>query len=244
MTFKIVLLPPGIGEDWPSKIRASVPGIQVEAFSGPQDAAAAIVDADAAYGTVPPDLLARARRLRWIAASRAGLGGEWFYDELVRSPVVVTNLRGIRNESLARHVMAFLLAFGHRLDHYLPQQQARCWQRGPAMLDLARESALIVGLGGAGAEIARLCTAFGMQVMGVDPRVTMLTEGFATLVTPDELDADLAHADFVILTTPETPQTLGLFNAARFGAMKRGAYFIDIGCGKCLVIDDLPAGLA
>jgi phosphoglycerate dehydrogenase-like enzyme len=43
------------------------------------------------------------------------------------------------------------------------------WKRGPAMLDLARKSALIVGLGGAGAEAARLCAAFDMTVTGIDP---------------------------------------------------------------------------
>jgi phosphoglycerate dehydrogenase-like enzyme len=145
MSFTMVLLPPDIGTDWPRKIQAAVPGIHVESFARPQDAAKAIVDADAAYGTVPRELLAQAKRLRWIAAPRAGLGGDWFYDELVRSPVVVTNLRGIYNESLARHIMAFVLAFAHRFDHYLPQQRAGRWQRGPAMLDLAQKSALIVG---------------------------------------------------------------------------------------------------
>jgi phosphoglycerate dehydrogenase-like enzyme len=244
MSFKMVLLPPDIGDDWPAKIRSVVPGIEVEAFANPHDARAAIVDADAAYGTVPRELLVSATRLRWIAAPRAGLGGEWFYEELVKSPVVVTNLRGIYNESLAHHVMAFVLAFAHRLDHYLPQQQARRWQRGPAMLDLGRKSVLIVGVGGAGAEVARLCAAFSMRVTGVDPRVTAPTAGLAALVTPDRLDAELADADFVVLTTPETPQTLGLFNAARFGAMKGGAYFINIGRGRCVVTDDLVAALA
>ena len=244
MSFRMILLPPDIGEDWPAKIRLAVPGIHVESFERPQDAANAIVDADAAYGTVPRELLARARRLRWIAAPRAGLGGDWFYDELVNSPVVVTNLRGIYNESLARHIMAFVLAFAHRLDHYLPQQQARRWQRGPAMLDLARQSALIVGVGGAGVEAARLCAAFGMRVTGVDPRLTAPPEGMSALVTPDRLDAELADADFVILTTPETPRTLRLFDAARFAAMKRGAYFINIGRGACVVTDDLVAALA
>jgi phosphoglycerate dehydrogenase-like enzyme len=244
MSFKMVLLPPDIGEDWPAKLRSAVPGIRVDSFADPRDAAEAIVDADAAYGTVPRELLARAKRLRWIAAPRAGLGGDWFYDELVRSPVVVTNLRGIYNQSLAHHVMAFVLSFAHRLDHYLPQQQAGRWQRGPAMIDLARKSALIVGVGGAGAETARLCAAFGMRVRGVDPRVTALSEGLTALATPDRLDAELADADFVVLTTPETPQTVGLFDAARFGAMKRGAYFINIGRGACVVTDALVAALA
>jgi phosphoglycerate dehydrogenase-like enzyme len=244
MSYKMILLPPDIGEGWPAKIRQAVPGIDVESFDNPQDAAAAIVDADAAYGTVPRELLARAKRLRWIAAPRAGLGGDWFYDELVKSPVVVTNLRGIYNESLAHHIMAFVLAFAHRLDHYLPQQRERRWQRGPAMLDLAKKTALVVGVGGAGAETARLCAAFGMRVIGVDPRVTAPSEGLSALVTPDRLDAQLADADFVILTTPETPQTLRLFDAGRFGAMKRGAYFINIGRGACVVTEDLVAALA
>jgi phosphoglycerate dehydrogenase-like enzyme len=244
MSYKMILLPPDIGADWPAKIRQAVPGIHVESFEKPQDAAAAIVDADAAYGTVPRELLARAQRLRWIAAPRAGLGGDWFYDELVKSPVVVTNLRGIYNESLAHHIMAFVLAFAHRLDHYLPQQRARRWQRGPAMLDLGRKSALVVGVGGAGAETARLCAAFGMRVVGVDPRLGAPTEGLSALVTPDRLDGELANADFVILTTPETPQTLRLFDAARFAAMKPGAYFINIGRGACVVTEDLVAALA
>src|SRR5262249_31742259 len=72
MSFKMVLLPPDIGADWPDKIRQAVPGAQVEAFQEPAAAREAIVDADAAYGTVPRELLARAAKLRWIAAPRAG----------------------------------------------------------------------------------------------------------------------------------------------------------------------------
>ena len=244
MSFRMILLPPDIGDDWLAKIRSTVAGVHVEAFQTPEDATEAIVEADAAYGTVPRGLLARAKRLRWIAAPRAGLGGDWFYDELVKSPIVVTNMRGIYNESLARHIMAFVLAFAHRLDHYLPQQRGRRWQRGPGMLDLAQKTALIVGVGGAGAETARLCAAFGMRVIGVDPRVTVPPEGMSVLVTPDRLDAQLADADFVILTTPESPQTLRLFDAARFAAMRYGAYFINIGRGACVVTEDLVAALA
>jgi phosphoglycerate dehydrogenase-like enzyme len=97
-------------------------------LSSIQDAAEDIVDADAVYGTMPPELLARATKLRWICAARAGLGGAWFYDELVEGDVIVTNMRGSYNEHLAGHAVAFLLAFARRFDHYLPQKQ---WRRGP-----------------------------------------------------------------------------------------------------------------
>ena len=75
MSFKILLLAPDVDPSWPEKIRRAVPGVVVKAFVDPKDAAEDIVDADATYGTVPPELLVRATKLRGICAARAGLGG-------------------------------------------------------------------------------------------------------------------------------------------------------------------------
>src|SRR5215510_7203032 len=165
------------------------------------------------------ELMKRAKKLRWICAARAGLGGAWFYDALVKSDVVVTNMRGSYNEHLAGHAVAFLLAFARRFDHYLPQ---RHWQRGPEMIDLPKKTVLIVGVGGAGSEASKLCAALGMRVLGIDPRVTEPPVGMADLATPDRLEERLGEADFVILTTPETPDTVGMFNTRLFARMKRG----------------------
>ena len=241
MSFKILLLSPDVDSSWPEKIRRAVPGILVKAFSDPQDARDDIADADAAYGTVPPELLARARKLRWICAARAGLGGAWFYDALVKSDIVVTNMRGSYNVHLAAHAVAFLLAFARRFEHYLPQKR---WQRGPQMIDLPAQTALIVGVGGAGAEASKLCAALGMRVLGIDPRVTEPPAGMDDLAAPDRLEERLGEADFVILTTPETPDTVGMFDARLFARMKRGAYFINIARGRCVVTQDLVAALS
>ncbi|MGH2586551.1 MAG: D-2-hydroxyacid dehydrogenase [Dehalococcoidia bacterium] len=243
MAFKMVLLPPNVRDDWPAKIQRVVPGAVVKAFAQPSDAQREIEDADAAYGTVPPELLARAKKLRWIAAPLAGLGGDWFYDALVESDVTITNLRGVYNEHLAAQIMAFVLAFARRFDDYLPQQAEGVWKRNRPMLDLPSTTALIVGVGGAGGEAARLCAAFGMRVIGVDPRVRERPERVSELVTPDALDDRLGEADFVILTTPETPETRGMFDVRRFSRMKRGAYFINIGRGACVVTNDLVEAL-
>lgn len=240
MSFKIVLLPPDVSPTWVEKIQRAVPGAVAKAFADPRDALADIEDADAAYGTVPPDLLAHAGQLRWICAARAGLGRDWFYDALVKSDVVVTNMRGSYNESLSAHAVAFLLAFARRFDHYLPRKR---WERGPQMIDLPSQTVLIVGVGGAGAEAAKLCAALGMRVVGADPRVTVLPPGMAELITPDRLEERLGEADFVIVTTPETPETLGMFNARLFSRTKRRAYFINIARGGCVVTDDLIAAL-
>jgi phosphoglycerate dehydrogenase-like enzyme len=185
----------------------------------------------------------RAKKLRWIAAPGAGLGPDWYYKELIESPVVVTNTRGIFNEHLAAHTMAFILAFARRFDHYLPFQAQHVWNPGEKMIGLDDKTALIVGVGGSGAEISRLCAAFGMRTLGVDPRETNPPVGMETLATPDRLDAMLGSADFVILTVPESPETIDMFDAHRFGLMKAGSYFINVGRGACVVTDDLVAAL-
>src|SRR5262245_4928966 len=122
MSFKIVLLPPGVQSEWPEQIRGAVPGAEVVVCPSAEVAMEAIVDADAAYGTVPRELLMRAQRLRWIQAPAAGPPAGWYYPELVAHPAVVTNQRGIYNDHLAAHIMAFTLAFARGFQVYLPQQ--------------------------------------------------------------------------------------------------------------------------
>ena len=240
MSFTMLLLSPDADPAWPAKIRQAVPGARAKICADPKDALADIESADAVFGAVPPELFARAKKLRWICANRAGLGGAYFYDALVKSDVVVTGMHGSYNEHLSTHAVAFLLAFARRFDHYLPQKR---WERGPGMIHLPGKTVLIVGVGGSGSEASKQCAAFGMRVLGIDPRIKELPTGMAELDTPERLEERLGEADFVIVTTPETPDTLGMFNARLFSRMKRGAYFINIARGRCVVTQDLIAAL-
>src|ERR1700751_1468721 len=199
MSFTILLLSPEADPSWAEKIRQAIPGAIAKVFADPGDALADIETADAAYGTVPPELFGRAKKLRWICASRAGLGGAYFYDALVKSDVVVTGMHGSYNEHLSTHAVAFLLAFARRFDHYLPQKR---WRRGPGMIDLPSQTVLIVGVGGAGSEASKQCAAFGMRVLGIDPRVTQPPLGMTDLATPDRLEGRLGGGDFGHRTTP------------------------------------------
>jgi phosphoglycerate dehydrogenase-like enzyme len=243
MSFKLVLLPPVNQERWAETVRAAVPEARVVVCRDTAQAAEEIVDADAAFGTVPPDLLARATRLRWLQAPMAGPPAGWYYPELVEHPAVVTNMREIFNDHLGAHILAFVLAFSRGLHVYLPQQLRREWKPGAPMVHLPEATALLVGIGGIGAEAARLLGAFGIMVLAVDPRRAEAPEGVAELHRPEALDSLLPRADFVISTAPETPQTQGLFNWERLRKMKRSAYLINISRGAIVVLDDLVAAL-
>ena len=111
------------------------------------------------------------------------------------------------------------------------------------MIDLPQKTVLIIGVGGAGSRASKLCAALGLRVLGIDPRITERPAGMADLARPDQIEDRLGQADFVILTTPETPDTVGMFNTTLFARMKRGAYFINIARGRCVVTADLLEAL-
>ena len=232
---------------WAARLAGALPALEVVVAETDADAARAVVGTEAAFGTMPPSLLARAGKLRWLQAPQAAPPAGYYTRELIEHPVVVTNFREIYNDHIAAHIMAFVLAFARGLHLYLPRQLRREWRPEPletgGVLHLPETSALIVGVGGIGAETARLCAAFGMHVMGVDARRRDAPPGVLKLDGPDALDLLLPLADFVILTVPHTPETEGFMHRARFSRMKRTAFFVNIGRGLTTRLDDLVAAL-
>jgi phosphoglycerate dehydrogenase-like enzyme len=245
----LLMLPPQneTTRDWAKRIGAAVSGLSIVVAEDLEHAARVVGQAEAAFGTMPPALLRQAARLRWLQAPQAAPPAGYYYPELVAHPVAVTNFREIYNDHIAAHIMAFVLAFARGLHYYLPQQLRREWRKRPldtGVIHLAESTALIVGVGGIGAETARVAAAFGMRVIGTDGRRRDLPPGLAELHPPDALDALLPRADFVILTVPHTPATEGFMNRARFQRMKRTAFFINIGRGMTTRLDDLVAALS
>ena len=248
MGFKLVMLPPQseITRGWARRLAASLPEVEVVVAEGVQQAQHDIVDADAAFGTLPLDLLRRAEKLRWLQAPQAAPPAGFYYPELIAHPVVITNLREIFNDHIGAHIMAFVYAFARGFHYYIPQQMRREWKK-PAedlgVVHLHEATALIVGLGGIGTEAARLAAAAGMTVIGTDARRSTAPAHVAEMHRPEALDRLLPRADFVILTIPHTPATEGLFDRGRFQRMRKSAFFINIGRGKTTRLDDLVAAL-
>ncbi len=249
MTTTLLMLPPQseTTREWAKRVSAAVPELAIVVVEDTEQAARAIRQADAAFGTIPAALLKDAVRLRWLQAPQAAPPAGYYYPELVAHPVAVTNFREIYNDHIAAHIMAFVLAFARGFHLDLPNQLRREWHKRPldtGVIHLAESTALIVGVGGIGAETARVASAFGMRVIGTDGRRRDVPPGLAELHPPDALDPLLPRADFVILTVPHTPATEGLMHRARFQRMKRSAFFINIGRGMTTRLDDLVAALS
>lgn len=249
MPTQFVMLPPQTPatRDWAARLATAIPEVTVVVAEDLAQAGEAVASAEAAFGTLPASLLPRATRLRWLQAPHAAPPAGYYYPALIAHPVVITNFREIYNDHIAAHIMAFVLAFARGLQHYFPQQLRREWRqaapRDSGVLHLPETTMLIVGVGGIGAETARLAAGFGIRVIGTDARRATAPPGVAELHPPEALDALLPRADFVVLTVPHTPATEGFMHRERFRRMKRGAFFINIGRGKTTRLTDLVAAL-
>ena len=243
---KYVMLPP-IDDDireWAERMREEIPGLEVVIVEDEEDGPEELADADGAYGWVAPEVLPNVERLRLLQNPFAGPPVGWYYPELAEHSVVVSNPRGIYSDHIAHHIMMYMLALARGLPYYSAAQSEGRWDtraRKHGYVDLTTSTVLINGVGGIGAETARLCAAFGCRVIGVDPSPYGDFEG--ELVAPSELDDRLPEADFVVTTVPHTPETEFMWNADRFAAMKNSAYFINIGRGMTCKLDDLVDAL-
>jgi phosphoglycerate dehydrogenase-like enzyme len=246
------------------KITAAAAPMQVVQAGDEAQAIAAIADADALFGYLTPAMLRTARKLRWAQSPTASME-KYLYPELVASPVIVTNMRGIFGDVIADHVFAFILSFAKNFHVYLRQQQCGVWRMlgrsegelpgygGPgevhpsdrAAITLEGSTLAIVGFGGIGIEIARRGLVCGMRVLAVDPRAADAPDApdGVTLYRPEQLDAVLREADFVVIAAPHTPETFKLFNRERIRRMKRTAYLINVGRGVIVDLADLTAAL-
>src|SRR5512134_1304224 len=187
----LLMLPPQTATTraWAARLRAALPGLEIVVAEDPAQAAQVAPRAEAAFGTMPPALLRAASTLRWLQAPQAAPPAGYYTPELIAHPAVVTNFREIYNDHIAAHIMAYVLAFARGLHRYIPQQLNRQWQRQglEATIYLPEATALIIGVGGIGGEASRLCVAFGMTVLGLDPRRQEAPTSMKELHRPDDL---------------------------------------------------------
>ncbi len=224
-----------------ARLADTLPEYDVVSPQTDEEAVEAIRDADAACGWLPPAALSAARKLRWLHNPDAGPFYGYYYPQLIDHPLTMTNPRGIYFDHISHHILMFVLALSRGLAWYVDAQRARRWdkdaRRSPYVY-LGEATALVNGVGGIGHETARLCSQLGMEVIGIEPRPEYDLP-YVELYPPEDIDAHLPRADFVITTVPHTPETEGMFDARRFALMKDTAYFINIGRGKACRIDDL-----
>ena len=171
----------------------------------------------------------QADSLRWIHWAGAGVDAAMF-DELVDSEVLFTNARGVFDRPMAEWVLGMVIAFAKGFAETLASQAQSKWNYRMSE-KIQGKRALVVGVGSIGRETGRLLQAAGMEVEAMGRSARSGDADFGRIYAIDDLLSRLPHADYVVLITPLTEQTRGMFGVEAFSAMKPQARFINIGRG-------------
>lgn len=193
------------------------------------------------FSTALKDAYGSADRLEWVHAAAAGVDSLLF-DELVDSPVTVTNARGIFDRPIAEFVLSYILMHAKSSIGSLSDQAAKKWNRRSTR-DIAGTKALIVGTGAIGRGIARLLKAVDIDVTGAGSRARSGDADFGEVIDSATLPEHVAEFDWVIDIAPLTEKTERLIGAEAFAAMDDTAVFINVGRGDTVDTDALVTAL-
>jgi phosphoglycerate dehydrogenase-like enzyme len=229
------------------------PGVELVGVHSRAEAATAIVGADAQIGNScsRPLITAGANTLKFFHDYHAGVDGCFSGEvlpQLKSGAVVVANTQRVFGPSVGYHAIAMMVTLSRSLDLYVQMKEKKRFIPNVISDDrmwiLEGRTLLVAGLGGIGSDIARLGHALGMHVIATNRTIPATIPDYVDHVgLPDELPVLIAKADVVVSALPLTPDTAGLFNAAMFNRMKKGALFINIARGGEVVQPDLIAAL-
>jgi len=229
---------PGLPQALPD-LQKEFPQVQFDSFMTAPDMAAAIADADAYVGMLTRDLFLAANQLKWIQSPSTGVDFYTAIPELVASNVRLTSARGVHTSCVAESTMAMILAITRGVVRAVKSQQKRQWaffEIRSELVELTCSTFGIIGLGAIGRAIARRAHAFDAKVVAVDVAPLDKPDYVAELWGMDHLDDLLRNSDYVIVTVPKTPETLGLIGAKQIALMKRSAMLVGISRGG--IIDE------
>jgi phosphoglycerate dehydrogenase-like enzyme len=193
------------------------------------------------FSTALRDVWSEADQLEWIHITAAGVD-TLLFDELRGSDVVVTNARGVFDRPLAEYVLGAVIAHAKASRTSFDLQRRHQWRHRETR-SFTGATALVVGTGGIGREIAKLLRAAGLVVRGAGRRAVADDPDFGEVIDSANLAAEAGWCDHLILAAPLTQKTRGLVDATVLAAMKPDAHLVNIARGPMVDESALLAAL-
>jgi phosphoglycerate dehydrogenase-like enzyme len=158
---------------------------------------------------------------------------------------MLTTSSSVYDDPCAQHALAMMMAFARRLPESLKTQFGdRAWnwtQRRRESFLLNSQTALLFGFGAIAVRLCELLAPFRMNLIGV--RRTVKGDEPVRIITGEQVEEFLPRADHVINLLPGNQSTMRYFGEDRFGQMKPGAIFYNIGRGSSVDQEALLAAL-
>lgn len=185
---------------------------------------------------MPVEVLKSCQNLQII--SFLGADPRKFVDLSVASSmgIAVTNTPHYADQEVATHAIALILCCAKRIVHFSSQIHQGVYEKGDFTSELWGKTLGVVGLGGIGAEVARLALAFGMRILSwtLHASPERARKHGVEFVTLEEL---FQQSDIVTLHVKHTPETERMITRNLLESMERGAIFVNT--ARAELVDNL-----
>lgn len=177
------------------------------------------------------------KSLKYIQLTSAGFDRVPL-DYINEHKIKIYNARGVYSVPMAEFALTGILQLVKQSRFFYENQKQHLWEKSRTLGELSGKTAVIVGAGNIGTEVAKRFNAFDMTVIGVDVcNIEKLYFDKVELLS--ELDEYLKIADVVVLTLPLMDSTRGMFDKTKFELMKENSIFVNLARGPLVVENDL-----
>ena len=195
---------------------------------------------------LPFDVGSIAPRLAWVQGIGAGYA-QLQSAGLAEAGIRFSNGAGVNAVGIAEFVVGRILEERKHFRALAERQAARDWS--PLYgTQLAGTTVGLIGLGAINSAVAERLRGFDVELLATRRSACDgdVAADVDELFPTRRLHEMLARCDTVVAAVPETPETIGLIDAAAFAAMPRGAFFINVGRGVTVdegaLLDALRSG--
>jgi len=210
----------------------------ISGFSGSTDVEMIVCSRETAKAAVAIDL----PKLKLIQLTSAGFDGVPT-DEFAKKGVMVANAGDTYSVPIAETVVHGILMIIKRFNKSPKNPHLRLRRNYKYITELKDKSAMILGAGSIGTEIAKRLYAFDVEIFGYDKFITQKEPYKVIYGSRAELKEALPAMDIVISTLPDNDDTKGTINGEIFSCFKNNSIFVNVGRRAVINEDDLYRGL-
>ena len=188
---------------------------------------------------IDEDLLARAKKLKFIGRVGAGLENIDVNAVESRNIHLLNAPEGNRN-AVGEHALGMLLSLMNRLNSGDAAIRSGRWDReGHRGWELSGRTVGIIGYGNTGKSFAQKLSGFTVKTLCYDI-LDNVGDKFARQVSLEKLQS---QCEVISLHIPQTPQTLGMINNKFIANMTHPFWLLNTARGSAVVTVDLVEGL-
>jgi phosphoglycerate dehydrogenase-like enzyme len=179
--------------------------------------------------------IAKFKSLEFIQLTSAGLDRVPI-KYITENNIKIYNAKGVYSVPMAEWVILKVLEIYKMSRKFYHAQDKNKWEKRRNLLELTGKTAVIIGFGSVGTEIAKRLKSFDVKIIGVG-RSEIDSDLLDQYYGIENLKSALNQSDIVILTVPLSTQTYHLINAEMIQNMKNQCILINVSRGS--VIDEL-----